>query len=84
MYHMLSSSASICCYFESPSRSLSSAARASAAWVLSVVVDAKTGAADFYRMLGFRPLTTVDGVLGDRLELLPTFLAIRHIAEATA
>jgi len=47
---------------------------------VSVVVDAKAGAVDFYCKLGFRPLTTIQGTLGDRPEPLPMFLAIRSIA----
>jgi GNAT superfamily N-acetyltransferase len=49
---------------------------------VGVVVDAKAGAVDFYRKLGFRPLTTIQGALGDRPEPLPMFLAIRSIAAA--
>lgn len=48
---------------------------------VGVVVDAKSEAMDFYRTLGFRPLTTLEGALGDRPEPLPMFLAIRRIAE---
>lgn len=49
---------------------------------VGVVVDAKADAADFYRELGFRPLTTILGTLGDRPEPLPVFLAIRSITAA--
>ena len=48
---------------------------------VGVVVDAKAGAVDVYRKLGFRPLTTIAGTLGDRPEPLPMFLAIRSIAD---
>ena len=47
---------------------------------VGVVVDAEAGAVDFYRKLGFRPLTAIVGTLGDRPEPLPMFLAIRSIA----
>ncbi|WP_296900312.1 GNAT family N-acetyltransferase [Thiohalocapsa sp.] len=47
---------------------------------VGVVVDAKAEAVDFYRKLGFRPLTVLQGALGDRPEPLPMFLAARQIA----
>jgi GNAT superfamily N-acetyltransferase len=47
---------------------------------VGVVVDAKADAVDFYHKLGFRPLTAMQGTLGDRPEPLPMFLALRGIA----
>jgi GNAT superfamily N-acetyltransferase len=50
---------------------------------VGVVVDSRAGAVSFYRKLGFRPLTTIQGTLGDRPEPAPMFLAIRSIAAVT-
>lgn len=49
---------------------------------VGVVIDAKAVAVSFYRSLGFRPLETTQGTLGDRPEPLPMFLAIRQVAAA--
>ena len=49
---------------------------------VGVVVDAKADAADFYTRLGFQPLQTVSGELGDRPTPRPMFLSIKEIAAA--
>ncbi|VAX03021.1 hypothetical protein MNBD_ALPHA03-1051 [hydrothermal vent metagenome] len=48
----------------------------------SVVVDAKSGAADFYSELGFKVIDLVGGALGDRPEPIAMLLPIRQIAAA--
>lgn len=44
-----------------------------------VLVDAKPEAVAFYEKLGFLPLVGVAGMLGDRPEPLPMFLAISQV-----
>ena len=47
-----------------------------------VVVDAKLGAVDFYRKLGFVELRVDAGQLGDRPEPLPMFLELGAIPKS--
>ncbi len=47
-----------------------------------IVVDAKPAAVDFYTRLGFQPLETVSGDLGDRPVPVPMFLPIQVVAKA--
>jgi GNAT superfamily N-acetyltransferase len=46
---------------------------------VGVVVDAKPDAVAFYRKLGFRPLATLQGTLGERPMPVPMFLSMRAI-----
>lgn len=45
-------------------------------------MDAKPDAVDYYAALGFIPLESVAGKLGDRTQPVPMFLAIRFIERA--
>jgi GNAT superfamily N-acetyltransferase len=49
---------------------------------VGMLVDAKPAAVPFYETLGFQPLTTVQGTLGERPEPVPLFLPIRLVAAA--
>jgi predicted N-acetyltransferase YhbS len=46
---------------------------------VGVVVDAKSGAIDFYRNLGFEQITTLEGVLLEKPEPTPMFLPLSAI-----
>jgi hypothetical protein len=48
-----------------------------------VLVDAKPEAVAFYGKLGFLPLDSVAGQLGDRPEPLPMFLELGQVPGAT-
>ncbi len=50
---------------------------------VGVVVDAKSQAVPFYKKLGFLPMDSVAGCLGDRPEPQPMFLELAQIPEAT-
>jgi GNAT superfamily N-acetyltransferase len=50
---------------------------------VGVVVDAKPEAVTFYGKLGFLPLDSVAGQLGDRPEPLPMFLELGQVPGAT-
>ncbi len=49
---------------------------------VGVIVDAKQESINFYQKLGFIPLQTFAGELGDRPQPKPLFLAIRTIEQA--
>jgi GNAT superfamily N-acetyltransferase len=49
---------------------------------IGVVVDAKADAVTFYSSLGFEPIETISGALGDRPEPTPMFLPVGLIAAA--
>lgn len=49
---------------------------------VGIVVDAKKDAVSFYEKLGFAPLETVKGLLGERPEPLPMFLPVTVLAGA--
>ena len=46
---------------------------------VGVVVDAKTGAVDFYRDLGFEPIDALEGALQERPEPMSLFLPLSAI-----
>ncbi|NOR80396.1 MAG: GNAT family N-acetyltransferase [Methyloprofundus sp.] len=50
---------------------------------VGVVVDAKQESMSFYDKLGFLPLETLAGELGDRPQPKPMFLSIKTIEQAT-
>ncbi len=50
---------------------------------VGVLVDAKPGAVKFYSKLGFLPLDSTAGQLGDRPEPLPMFLELAQVPRAT-
>ena len=50
---------------------------------VGVVVDAKQESMSFYEKLGFLPLETLAGELGDRPQPKPMFLSIKIIEQAT-
>ena len=49
---------------------------------IGVVVDAKAESVDFYKKLGFIPLDTLSGELGDRPQPICLFLSIKSIEKA--
>ena len=49
---------------------------------VGIVVDAKPESLLFYQKMGFIPLQTLSGELGDRPEPQPVFLAIKTIEQA--
>jgi GNAT superfamily N-acetyltransferase len=50
---------------------------------VGILVDAKTQSVPFYRKLGFLPIDSVAGKLGDRPEPLPMFLELAQVPGAT-
>ena len=46
---------------------------------VGVLVDAKSGAIDFYRNLGFESIDALEGALGERPEPVPMFLPLSAI-----
>ncbi len=50
---------------------------------VGILVDAKPQSVSFYTKLGFLPLESVAGKLGDRPEPLPMFLELAQVPDAT-